>query len=276
MNQVAKEILFKTKRKIFGFNIGNNSSIFQGSGIDFSEIKEYAFGDDVRKINWKVTAKEQKPYVNIFNEERELNVLLSLLVSGSLFFGTKRLKIDLITEILSLLSYSTLKNSDNLTTLFFSNKEEFFQPPTKKMGALNRIIEEAYALELLKKQVDYSAYGDYIQSRLKRRSLIFVIGDFYGDVDLTPLCARNEVYAIVVRDKFEEYPSFEGSYELVNPENMQHASLSLSKGQLTKYQNRLKAHDESMIEQFRKHRITHTKIYTDEEPYLKLFEMFRS
>jgi uncharacterized protein (DUF58 family) len=86
MSAKLKEIIIKTKKRLFGANLGNNVSIFHGNGLDFSEIKEYNYGDDVKKINHKVTAKEQKPYVNVFNEERELNIVVAFMVSGSIYF----------------------------------------------------------------------------------------------------------------------------------------------------------------------------------------------
>ena len=92
MNIKTRELLIKTKRRLFGQNIGNNISAFRGNGIDFAELKEYSYGDDVRKINWKVTAREQKPYINVFNEERELNIVLAFVLSRSASSSPQRAK----------------------------------------------------------------------------------------------------------------------------------------------------------------------------------------
>lgn len=275
MEQTKKEILFKTRRKIFAFNSGNNPSIFQSRGIDFREIKEYAFGDEIRKMNWKVSAREQKPYVNLFNEERSLNVLVVFLVSGSIYFGTQRLKQESMAEVLSILSYSTLKNSDNLSTLLFSDKEEFFHAPTKSMGSLENLLDVSLSINPLSKKVNYDALGAYIANRIKRKSIIFVIGDFYGDVALNTLVSKNEVYAIVVRDRFEEFPKLQGNHTLVDPNTMKQSAFSLSSSQLKAYSKRLEENDTKLISHFKKHKIRHVKLYTDEEPYDKLFEMFR-
>ncbi|QIR75684.2 DUF58 domain-containing protein [Sulfurospirillum diekertiae] len=273
--QTQKAILVKTKRKIFALHSGNHPSIFESRGIDFREIKEYTFGDEIRKINWKVTAREQSPYVNRFNEERALNVLVVFLVSGSIYFGTQKLKQESMAEVLSALSFATLHQSDYLSTLFFSDKEEFFHAPTKNMGSLERLLDVALTLNPLSKTVDYTALNTYVMNRIKRKSLMFVIGDFYGDVDLSALMARNEVYAIMVRDHFEESPKLQGEHTLIDPNTMHQSSFSLSGSQLKAYAKKMEEQDARTIAHFKKHKIKHTKLYTDEEPYEKLFELFR-
>ena len=176
----SEEILIRTRRNIFGANAGGNPSIFAGNGLDFAELKEYSFGDDVRTLNWKVTAREQKPYVNVFNEERELNIVCVFLESGGIFFGSKRFKQEIMAEALSLISYSALKNDDRVTTLVFSDKEEFFLPPTRALGSLHVTVPEVLGRDPLGKRVDYAALVGYLNGRIRHRSLIFLIGDFYG------------------------------------------------------------------------------------------------
>lgn len=275
MTKPTKALLFKTRRKIFGFNLGNNSSIFQGSGIDFREIKEYTVGDDVRKINWNVTARLQRPFVNLYNEERELNVLLVFLLGGSIHFGTKRMKQEVIAEVLGLLGFSTLQNNDNLSMLIYSNREEYFLEPTKNRGVLEPMLEQILSMKALGKRLDMEALVRHIATRIKRKSLIFLVGDFYENADLAPITARNEVYALIVRDRFEESPALLGRYELMDPGTLQHRSLNLGGAQLAQYAGMLKAHDAALYQHFRDHRIRHAKNYTDEEPAAKLFEFFR-
>ena len=270
----TEEILIKTRRNVFGQNAGGSPSLFSGNGLDFKELREYDIGDDVRKINWKVTAKAQRPFVNLFNEERELNILVIFMVSGSIYFGTKRFKQELMAEILALLSYSSVKNDDKLSTLFFSNKEEFFMPPTKKMGALHITLEEALGLDPLQKQSDYSALVQYVNERVKRKSLIFVVGDFYGDVDFS-LLNKHEVFAVMVRDHFEESPKLSGEMDLVNPNSMDSEEFILSPKIIKAYKKELQAHDKKLEMHFDQHHIRHTKIYTDEEPFIKLSNLFR-
>jgi uncharacterized protein (DUF58 family) len=270
----SEEILIKTRRNIFGQNAGSSPSIFSGNGLDFKEIREYDIGDDVRKINWKVTAKTQRPFVNLFNEERELNIVVAFMVSGSIYFGTRRFKQELMAEILALLSYSSIKNDDRLSTLFFSDKEEFFMPPTKKMGSLQITLEKALSLDPLEKESDFNALVHYVNERIKRRSLIFIVGDFYGDVDLS-LLNKHEVFAVMVRDRFEEEPKLLGEMELVDPNTMKNEEFMLSPKIVQAYEKALRDNDRNLEDHFDQHRIRHTKIYTDEEPFMKLSTLFR-
>jgi len=270
----TEEILIKTRRNIFGQNVGGSPSLFSGNGLDFKELREYDIGDDVRKINWKVTAKAQRPFVNLFNEERELNIVVAFMVSGSIYFGSRRFKQELMAEILALLSYSSIKSDDRLSTLFFSNKEEFFMPPTKKMGSLHITLEKALGLDPLQKESDYRAFVDYVNERVKKKSLIFIVGDFYGDIDLS-LLNKHEVFAVMVRDRFEEAPKLSGEMELIDPNTMEPQEFMLSPKLIKAYQKELEMHDKELMAHFDQHRIKHTKIYTDEEPFVKLSNLFR-
>lgn len=271
----SEEILIRTRRNIFGANAGGSPSIFAGNGLDFSELKEYSFGDDVRTINWKVTAREQRPFVNVFNEERELNIVCVFLESGSIFFGSKRFKQEVMAEALSLISYSALKNDDRVSTLVFSDKEEFFLPPTRALGSLNVTVPEVLGRDPLGKKVDFAALVDYVNSRIKQRSLLFLIGDFYGEeIDLS-LLARHEVYAVMVRDRFEEDPALSGELELLDAQTLGSSAVQLSPALARRYREALNARDRRLAEHFAAHRITATKIYTDEEPFLKLSALFR-
>ncbi len=270
----TEEILIKTRRNIFGQNAGGSPSLFSGNGLDFKELREYDIGDDVRKINWKVTAKAQRPFVNLFNEERELNIMVAFMVSGSIYFGSQRFKQELMAEILALLSYSSIKSDDRLSTLFFSDKEEFFMPPTKKMGALHITLEKALGLVPLQKESDYKAFVQYVNERVKRKSLIFIVGDFYGDIDLS-LLNKHEVFAVMVRDPFEENPKLSGEMELVDPNSMEADEFVLSPKVMKAYHKALQEHDNKLTMHFDQHRIKHTKIYTDEEPFVKLSNLFR-
>jgi len=271
----AEEILIRTRRNIFGTNAGGSPSIFAGNGLDFSELKEYSVGDDVRTINWKVTAREQRPFVNVFNEERELNIVCVFLESGGIFFGTKRFKQEVMAEALSLISYSALKNDDRVSTLVFSDKEEFFLPPTRALGSLNVTIPEVLGRDPLGKTVDFAALVAYINARIRRRSLVFLIGDFYGEgIDLS-LLSRHEVYAIMVRDRFEENPALSGEIELLDAGTLRAGGVDFSRGLGARYAAALAARDRKLAEHLAAHRILSTKIYTDEEPFIRLSALFR-
>ncbi len=271
----AREILVKTRRKIFSQNLGNNATAFVGNGLDFSELREYHFGDDVRKINWKATAKATTPYINLFTEERELNVVLAFMSGGSIYFGSKRLKQEVMAEVLALLGYSVMKNSDNMTTLFFSNKEEYFRKATKNIAALNEIIPDALSLDVLDKEVDYDAFSDYLLSRVKQKSILFLIGDFYEKIDLSLLAAKHEIYAVIVRDHFEEAPQLGGDLTLLDPSSMRENSLDIDRGMLLRFTEEIEKRDNELYAHFKAHNIRYTKIYTDEDPFYKLNNLVR-
>ncbi len=275
MQNIAKEILIKTRRKIFSQNLGNNATAFVGSGLDFSELREYYFGDDVRKINWKATAKEQKPYINLFTEERELNIVLAFMTSGSIYFGSKRTKHELMVEVLALLGYSALKNSDNLTTLFFSEKEEYFRKPTKNLSVLNQIVPQALEIDTLQKEVNYAKFCEYMLGRVRQKSIVFIIGDFSQEVDLSLLSAKHEIYAVVVRDRFEDDPKFFGELDLIDPDSFSESSFDFDKKMVEDYKKEIEHRDKKLHEHFLAHKIRHAKIYTDEDPFYKLNNLVR-
>ena len=276
MNTKAREIIIKTKKRLFGANIGNNISVFQGNGLDFSEIKEYQIGDDVKKINWKVTAKEQKPYINVFNEERELNIVVCFMLSGNIYFGSVRQKQELMSEILTLVGYSAIKNSDRFSTIFFSDKEEEFVKPTKNMNWLYNTLEKALEMDSLGKSVDYNKLSEYLLQTIKQKSIIFVIGDFFEEVDFSLLGAKHEVYAIVARDKFEEEPKFSGDLSLIDTKSLKHNEVGVDNSVLKSFKAEIVKRDNKLFEHFLKHQIGAIKVYTDEDPFVKMQRLFAS
>jgi len=275
IERVAREILIKTKRKVFSQNLGNNATTFVGNGLDFSELREYYFGDDVRKINWKATAKAQRPYINLFTEERELNIVIAFMTSGGITFGSKRIKQELMAEIYALLAYSAMKNGDNVTTLAFSDKEEYYRRATKSINALHEVVPNLLGLDALGKEVDYEEFSNHMLGTVKQKSIVFVIGDFYEDVDLTLLSAKHEVYAVVVRDKFEEEPQLMGMLDLIDPNSMESSSFEFNKKMLLDYKAKIDKKDKKLYEHFMGHHIRYVKIYTDEDPYYKLNNLVR-
>ena len=276
MNTKAKEIIIKTKKRLFGSNIGNNISIFQGNGLDFSEIKEYQIGDDVKKINWKVTAKEQKPYINVFNEERELNIIVCFMVSGNIYFGSIRQKQEVMSEILTIIGYSAIKNSDKFSTIFFDKSEIKRFKPTKNINLLYATLEEALELNSLGRKADYFALSDYLLNSIKQKSIIFIIGDFYEDLDFSLLSAKHEVYAIVVRDPFEENPKFIGDISLIDTKTLKQSEVTLDSSAINSFKKEIKAKDKKLFEHFLKHQIGAIKVYTDEDPFVKMRGLFES
>lgn len=275
MNTKAHELIIKTRRRLFGQNIGNNISAFQGNGLDFAELKEYTYGEDVRKINWKVTARQQKPYVNVFHEERELNIVVGFLLDGGIYFGSVRQKQEVMAEILALLGFAALKNSDRVTNLFYDREVVRWFKPTKSPNTLYAALEFALQTDVLGRTGDLQGFADFLMRSVRQRSIVVLLGDFRQEADLSFLGARHEVYAVVVRDRFEEEPELFGETELVDPETLERFDVEVDGGALRSWRQKLRRHDEKMHEHFLKHRIRHTKIYTDEDPFPKLREMMK-
>jgi len=275
MNQVAQEILLRAKKDVFSGNLGEHLTTFKGDGLDFREIRDYDHGDDIRKINWRATAKGSGLKTNVFNEERELNIVLAFMVSGTVNFGSVKLKQEVIAEILALLSYSALKGHNRLQSQFFSDKSEIFFEPSKSETIIYNIVENAIEIDTLGKEVDYKKFCDFVNGVVRQKSLIFLVGDFYGDIDLSDIAHKNEVYALIVRDRIEENPILNGEFNLVDPNSLASSEMSINRSVAKEYQKIIQHHDNQLKEHFIEHQITYGKIYTDDNIYLRLSEIIK-
>lgn len=201
----VRQIEIKTRglsRNIFA---GQYHSAFKGRGMAFSEVREYQYGDDIRDIDWNVTARYVRPYVKVYEEERELTVMLLIDVSGSRDFGTVNvMKKDIITEIAATLAFSAIQNNDKIGVIFFSDKIEKFIPPLKGRKHILYIIRELIDFQPEDKQTDIAQVLKYMTNAIKRRCTAFVISDFinkgnYKDA-LTIANRIHDVVAIQVYD----------------------------------------------------------------------------
>lgn len=178
----VRKIEIKTRRlsdHIFG---GEYHSTFKGRGMTFSEVRKYQFGDDVRSIDWNVTARYNEPFVKVFEEERELTMMLMVDVSGSEFFGTvDRFKRVVLTEISATLAFSALQNNDKVGLILFSGEVELFIPPKKGKSHVLRIIRELLEFEPNSHQTDISGALKFLSNVLKKKSIVFVLSDFMSD-----------------------------------------------------------------------------------------------
>ena len=159
---------------------GQYHSAFKGGGMAFSEVREYQFGDDVRDIDWNVTARFHRPYVKVFEEERELTVMLLIDVSGSLDFGTqKQMKRDMVTEIAATIAFSAIQNNDKIGVVFFSDKIEKYIPPKKGRKHILYIIREMLDFQPESKRTDVKQAVEFLSSVQKRRTTAFILSDFF-------------------------------------------------------------------------------------------------
>ncbi|MDO4819527.1 MAG: DUF58 domain-containing protein, partial [Prevotella sp.] len=180
----VRKIEIKTRRLSNNLFAGQYHSVFKGRGMAFSEVREYQFGDDVRDIDWNVTARFHRPYVKVFEEERELTVMLMVDVSGSLDFGTQKLlKKDMVTEIAATLAFSAIQNNDKIGVIFFTDRIEKYIPPKKGRKHILYIIREMLDFHPQSKQTDVGQAVEFLTDIMKRRCTVFVLSDFYTDLE---------------------------------------------------------------------------------------------
>ena len=202
----VRKIEIKTRGLSSNIFAGQYHSAFKGRGMAFSEVREYQYGDDVRDIDWNVTARFHKPYVKVFEEERELTVMLLIDVSGSQNFGTqKQLTRDMVTEIAATLAFSAIQNNDKIGVIFFSDKIEKYITPKKGRKHILYIIRELLDFEPQSKRTDVAQALEFLTSVSKRRCTAFLLSDFYVRQDflsqLTIANRKHDVVAIQVYDK---------------------------------------------------------------------------
>jgi len=204
----VRKIEIKTRRlsnNVFG---GEYHSTFKGRGMTFSEVRSYQFGDDVRSIDWNVTARYNEPFVKVFEEERELTMMLVVDISGSEYFGTNlQSKKEIITEIAATLAFSATQNNDKIGLLLFSDQMELFIPPKKGRSHVLRIIRELLEFKPTGKNTDLVEALKYASSVMNKKAIIFVLSDFMTDgyqQTLKILSGKHDVTGIRIYDEREE------------------------------------------------------------------------
>lgn len=182
----VRKIEIKTRGLSQNIFAGQYHSAFKGRGMEFAEVREYQFGDDVRDIDWNVTARFHRPYVKVFEEERELTVMLLIDVSGSLDFGTqKQMKRDLATEIAATIAFSAIQNNDKIGVIFFSDRIEKYIPPKKGRRHILYIIREMLDFHPESQKTDIAMATAYLTRVMKRRCTSFIISDFFDNNDFS-------------------------------------------------------------------------------------------
>ncbi|WP_108802848.1 DUF58 domain-containing protein [Aquimarina sp. Aq107] len=204
----VRKIEIKTRRlsdHIFG---GEYHSTFKGRGMTFSEVRQYQFGDDVRNIDWNVTARYNEPYIKVFEEERELTMMLMVDVSGSQLFGTKQqFKKEIITEIAATLAFSATQNNDKIGLILFTDEIELFIPPKKGRSHVLRIIRELLEYEPKSKQTNITEALKFLSNVMKKKAIVFMLSDFIADdyqQTLKIVGGKHDVTGIRVYDQREE------------------------------------------------------------------------
>jgi len=194
----VKLIEIRTRRLVNDLFGGEYHSAFKGMGMEFAEVREYMPGDDIRSIDWNVTARTGKPFIKKYEEERELTVLLAVDVSASGYFGTgNTLKSDIMVEIASILSFSAIKNNDKVGLLLFSDQIEKYIPPKKGKSHVLRVVRELIYYKANDRKTDISGSLEYLLKMLKRRSVVFLISDFFDEGYNSLLKITNQKHDLV-------------------------------------------------------------------------------
>ncbi len=200
-----KRIHIKSGRTVNSIMAGQYKSVFRGSGIEFEEVREYTPGDDVKIIDWKVSARLGKPFVKLYKEERESIVMLLIDMSSSLKFGTfSGSKLERAAEVASVLAFNAIKNNDKVGVIFFTDRIEKYIPPKKGSGHIWRVIKEIFTFSPQGQGTNISAALDYFAKISKKRSFVFVLSDFLDDGYLKSLRTvrqRHEIIGVMIYDK---------------------------------------------------------------------------
>lgn len=200
----VRKIEIKTRGLSQNIFAGEYHTAFKGRGMTFAEVREYQYGDDVRAIDWNVTARFGRPFIKVFEEERELTVILLVDVSGSLDFGTtNQFKKDIITEVAATLAFSTIQNNDKVGAIFFSDRVEKFIPPKKGKKHVLHIIRELLVFKPESNQTDIAGALKYFTNAIKKRSTAFIISDFIDSGFERTLSIANNKHDVVALQVYD-------------------------------------------------------------------------
>jgi uncharacterized protein (DUF58 family) len=258
---------------------GQYHSAFKGRGMAFSEVREYKYGDDIRNIDWNVTARFNHPYIKSFEEERELTVMLLIDVSGSTQFGTKQqFKSDLITEVSAVLSFSAINNNDKVGVIFFSNQVEKFIPPKKGRSHILRIIRELVDYKSQQVQTDLSEALRYLTNAIKKRCTAFILSDFVNsdcEQALRIAANKHDVVALQIMDKGDMLLPDMGLVQIYDPETGKKAITDTSNLRVQQeYARWWHVQQKKNLEIFKKSGVDVAQLYTDKDYVKALTELF--
>ena len=277
----VRKIEIKTRGLSSNIFAGQYHSAFKGRGMAFSEVREYQFGDDVREIDWNVTARFHRPYVKVFEEERELTVMLLVDVSGSLDFGTqKQMKRDMVTEIAATIAFSAIQNNDKIGVVFFSDKIEKYIPPKKGRKHILYIIREMLDFQPESKRTDVKQAVEFLSSVQKRRTTAFILSDFYVRNDFQQslqICNRkHDVVAIQVYDqRAKELPDV-GLMKVVDAETGFEQYVDTGSKRLRQaYHRYWMSRQAELQETFNKSKVDNVSIATNEDFVKALLLLFK-
>ncbi|MBR2631556.1 MAG: DUF58 domain-containing protein [Bacteroidaceae bacterium] len=279
--QKVRKIEIKTKGLSNNIFAGEYHSAFKGRGMAFSEVREYQYGDDVRDIDWNVTARLGKPYVKVFEEERELTVMLLVDVSGSLDFGTqKQTKRQLLTEIAATLAFSAIQNNDKIGVIFFSDKIEKFIPPKKGRKHILFIIRELLGFQPESNRTDVGLAVEFMTNAIKKRCTVFLLSDFIDSKDytsqLTVANRRHDVVALQIYDRRMLQLPDVGIIKMLDAETGEETFIDTSSSVLRRAHHEWWVNHQIWLKNaFTKSNIDNISVRTDEDYVRSLMNLFR-
>ncbi|MGQ9644331.1 MAG: DUF58 domain-containing protein [Ignavibacterium sp.] len=276
----VREIEIRTKGLVNQVFSGEYHSVFKGRGMEFSEVREYQFGDDIRNIDWNVTARFGHPYVKIFEEERELTVIMMVDLSGSLMFGSSgKTKQRIAAEVSAILSFSALKNNDKVGLLLFTDKIEKFVPPRKGRKHVLRIVREVLSFKPEGNRTNLKSALEYLNKAVKKRAIVFLLSDFIDEGYeriLRVVSRKHDLIGIVLEDRREkQFPSL-GLLKVIDPETEQEIWLDTSS---RIFRQNFAAKTKELLDRrkylFRSNKIDSVNIQTGENYISPLIQFFK-
>ena len=279
MTTNLKALQLKARHQVYTLLSGHNLSKLHGEGYDFSELREYQMGDDIRKINWTITAKLGKPYIKELHANRELSIVIASFMDGSVYFGSDNAKQHKLTEVATVLGYATQQNSDLFRGISYTGgasmeKQTYATPPTKQIYHIEQFSQKLFEHTLLQSKLNYALAVKDLFKRLHTPSLIFILADFLEEMDLSLLCQKHEVIAVIIRHREEEFPKKLSEVTLVNPQNSVKLDTYFNKKSMLGYLAKLEENDQRQREHFARYGIRSVKIFTDEEVVSRLIQLF--
>lgn len=273
-----KQLHFQTKMLIDTGISGQYRSAFKGRGIEFDEVREYTVGDDIRSIDWKVTARHQKPFMKSYREERDLTVFVAVDISSSLATGTKaKIRSNVLAQAGAMLSLIALNNNDNVGLVTYSDRLETYHPARKARSSVWRILHEVLHPTATHPGTDLKSFFALLNKVIKRRSIVFILSDFLDsnyERELNLLASRHDVTAVCAEDPSEKILPHSGLVTLEDPETSEQLILDTNNELVMREYERLtKEKEEQKLSIFRKANVGLIRLSTDKEivPEFKRF-----
>lgn len=278
--QKVRKIEIKTRGLSAHIFSGEYHSAFKGRGMAFSEVREYMPGDDIRSIDWNVTARFNHPFVKVFEEERELTVILLVDVSASGNFGTKaQFKKDLVTELCAVLSFSAIQNNDKIGIIFFTDRIEKFIPPKKGKTHILRIIRELIDFEPVHRGTDLSSALKYLTNAIKKKSICFILSDFYSsdfEHALKLANRKHDIVAVQVHDPGEEEIPPVGLIHIADPESGERLLVDTSDRRIREiFRKNWESRKRELRDKFARSGVDVVSLRTDQSYVQPLMQLFK-